>query len=129
MLARLLTNEEAVISLAIPLFIVAAVFQLSDGIQAVGAGILRGAGDTRFAFAANILGHWFIGFPVALYLGFHRKMGIVGLWWGLCAGLTVVAALLVIRFRRLSSQEITPLKFTASWTPGNPDENLRHSPE
>lgn len=109
-LGRLLTDDRAVIATAIPLFMVAAVFQLSDGIQAVGAGVLRGAGDTRFAFVANILGHWFIGFPVAIFLGFQKKMGIVGLWWGLCTGLTVVAVLLFVRFKRLSAQAIAPLE-------------------
>jgi MATE family multidrug resistance protein len=75
----------------------------------VGAGVLRGAGDTKFTFYANVLGHWLIGFPVALYLGFYQGLGIVGLWWGLCAGLTVVAVLLVVRFERLSSTTIEPL--------------------
>ncbi|MFZ2492960.1 MAG: MATE family efflux transporter, partial [Thermoanaerobaculia bacterium] len=109
-LARLVTNQRAVIDAAIPLFLVAAVFQLSDGIQAVGSGVLRGAGDTRFAFGANLVGHWLVGFPVALLLGFGLDMGIAGLWWGLCAGLTVVAVLLFIRFQRLSSKEIIPIE-------------------
>jgi multidrug resistance protein, MATE family len=98
-----------VIAASIPLLMVAAVFQLSDGIQAVGAGVLRGAADTRFAFIANLIGHWLIGLPVALYLGFHRQMGIVGLWWGLCAGLTAVAVLLFIRFERRSGGLIAPV--------------------
>ena len=109
-LALMITDEASVIAVAIPLFLVAAVFQLSDGVQAVGAGVLRGAGDTRFAFLANIFGHWLIGFPIALLLGFRMKMGIVGLWWGLCAGLTVVAVLLFVRFNRLSSRAIVPLR-------------------
>lgn len=109
-LARLFTNQEAVIVTAIPLFLVAAVFQLSDGIQAVGGGVLRGAGDTKFTFYANLVGHWVIGLPIALYLGFERKLGIVGLWWGLCAGLTVVAVILYLRFERLSRGAIEPLR-------------------
>jgi MATE family multidrug resistance protein len=109
-LARLLTDEHAVIAVALPLFLVAAVFQLSDGVQAVGAGVLRGAGDTRYAFAANILGHWLIGFPVALLLGFRLKFGLAGLWWGLCTGLTVVAGLLFVRFKRLSATAIAPIQ-------------------
>lgn len=108
-LARLITNQEDVIAVAIPLFLVAAVFQLSDGIQAVGGGVLRGAGDTKYSFYANLLGHWFVGLPIALYLGFRRDLGIVGLWWGLCAGLTVVAVMLFVRFERLSRDEIVPL--------------------
>lgn len=107
--ARIITDQPSVLAAAIPLFLVAAVFQMSDGIQGVGAGVLRGAGDTKYAFYANILGHWMIGLPVALFLGFHLSLGITGLWWGLCAGLTVVAVLLFIRFEKLSQGEITPL--------------------
>lgn len=108
-LARLMTNQENVIVAALPLMLVAAVFQLSDGIQAIGAGVLRGAGDTKYASVANVIGHWLVGLPVALLLGFRMKLGIVGLWWGLCAGLTVVAVLLFVRFERLSRSEIAPL--------------------
>lgn len=109
-LARLITNDESVIATAIPLFLVAAFFQLSDGVQAVGGGVLRGAGDTKMTFYANIVGHWLIGLPIALYLGFERQLGIVGLWWGLCAGLTVVAVLLFLRFERLSRTLIKPIE-------------------
>ena len=107
--ARLLTDQETVIAAAVPILLIAAVFQLSDGLQAIGAGILRGAGDTAFPLAANLFGHWLIGLPIALYLGFHRNMGIAGLWWGLCAGLTAVAVLLVFRFNRLSKRAIVPI--------------------
>ncbi|HEV7238271.1 MAG TPA: MATE family efflux transporter [Thermoanaerobaculia bacterium] len=108
-LARLFTNQPSVIAAAIPLMMVAAVFQLSDGIQAVGAGVLRGAGDTKYTFYANLVGHWLIGFPLALWLGFSRGLGIVGLWWGLCVGLTVVAVLLFVRFEKLSRGAIAPI--------------------
>jgi len=108
--ARLLTDQQTVITAAVPILLIAAVFQLSDGLQAIGAGILRGAGDTAFPLAANLVGHWLVGLPIALYLGFHRNMGIVGLWWGLCAGLTAVAILLLFRFNRLSKAAIEPIK-------------------
>ncbi len=107
--ARLLTDQQTVITAAVPILLVAAVFQLSDGMQAIGAGVLRGAGDTTFPLISNLVGHWLIGLPIAIYLGFHRNMGIVGLWWGLCAGLTVVAALLLFRFNRLSKSVIAPI--------------------
>ena len=107
--ARLLTDQKTVIAAAVPVLLVAAVFQLSDGLQAIGAGILRGAGDTTFPLASNLVGHWLVGLPIALYLGFHRNMGIVGLWWGLCAGLTAVAILLLFRFNRLSRTAIVPI--------------------
>jgi MATE family multidrug resistance protein len=108
-ITRLVTDQENVILASLPLMLVAAVFQLSDGVQAVGAGVLRGAGDTKYAFCANLLGHWVIGLPVALLLGFKAGLGIVGLWWGLCAGLTVVAALLFVRFEKLSRTTIEPV--------------------
>lgn len=107
--ASLLTNKPEVIAAATPVLIVAAVFQISDGIQAVGAGVLRGAGDTRFAFIANVVGHWLVGMPIALWLGFRAGYGVIGLWWGLCAGLSAVAVLLFVRFRRISAREIRPL--------------------
>jgi MATE family multidrug resistance protein len=109
-LARMLTDQQDVIAAAVPLLAVCAVLQLSDGIQGVGAGVLRGAGDTRFAFLANLVGHYAIGLPVAIVLGFKLGQGVIGLWWGLCAGLTAVAIGLLTRFLRLSSREIAPLE-------------------
>jgi MATE family multidrug resistance protein len=108
-IAHLITDQQDIIRASVPLMIVAAVFQLSDGVQAAGAGVLRGAGDTHFVFYVNVLGHWLIGLPVALYLGFVQKMGVVGLWWGLSLGLTIVAVFLFFRFERLSRGVITPL--------------------
>lgn len=109
-ITRLVTNQESVIAAALPLMLVAAVFQIGDGVQAVGAGVLRGAGDTRYAFGANVIGHWLIGLPIALFLGFRQKLGIVGLWWGLCVGLTTVAILLFVRFEKISRSGIAPLR-------------------
>lgn len=108
-IAHLVTDQRDVIAAAVPLVIVAAFFQLSDGVQAAGAGVLRGAGDTHYVFWANVIGHWVAGLPLALYLGFVRKMGIVGLWWGLSLGLTIVAVFLFVRFERLSRDVIVPL--------------------
>ena len=108
--ARLMSDNPAVIAAAAPLLVVAAVFQVSDGIQAVGAGVLRGAGDTRFTFAANMVGHWLVGFPVAVALGLVGPLGVTGLWWGLCAGLSAVAVALFRRFLRISSRDIAPLR-------------------
>jgi MATE family multidrug resistance protein len=109
-LSRAMTDDPAVVAQAAPLLVVAAVFQLSDGIQGVGAGVLRGAGDTRFTFAANLVGHWLVGLPVALWLGPWRGGGVTGLWWGLCAGLTAVAVALLGRFAVVSSRPIAPLE-------------------
>jgi MATE family multidrug resistance protein len=107
--AGMITNDPLVIAATVPVILIAAIFQIFDGIQAVGAGVLRGAADTRFAFIANVIGHWGIGLPVAWYLGFHLHQGITGLWWGLCAGLIAVAIMLFARFARLSSRPILPV--------------------
>ena len=112
-LARLMTSDPSVAPVAATLLSVAAVFQISDGIQAVGAGVLRGAGDTRYTFGANMVGHWAVGLPVAIALGLGAGLGIIGLWWGLCAGLSAVAAALLLRFLRLSSRPIAPLAAVA----------------
>ena len=103
-LARLLSDQPEVIAATVPLLAVAAAFQIVDGVQAVGAGVLRGAGDTQASLVANLVGHWAVGLPVALWLGYQRGMGVIGLWWGLCAGLSAVAVALLVRFVRLSAR-------------------------
>ncbi len=105
-LSHLLTDKEGVIEAAVPLLFVAAVFQLADGTQAVGSGALRGAGDTRIPLLANVLGHYAIGLPLGLVLAFGTGLGAQGIWWGLSAGLSVVAVALVRRFARLSARKI-----------------------
>lgn len=109
-LAKLAGAQADVVPLVVPLLIVSAFFQLSDGVQAVGAGVLRGAGETRFTFLANMVGHYGVGLPLALVLGFGMKLGVVGIWWGLCAGLTAVALALLWRFHRLSAGTLRPLE-------------------
>lgn len=108
-IARLMTDDPVVAATALPLLRIAAIFQISDGVQAVGAGVLRGAGETRFTFAANVVGHWGLGFPAAIVLGFTAGLGVTGLWWGFVLGLTAVAASLLVRFVRISRREIVPL--------------------
>lgn len=108
-LAALLTTEASTTSASVALLTVAAVFQLSDGLQAIGAGALRGAGDTLFPLIANLVGHWVIGLPIALVLGFTLGLGAEGLWWGLCAGLTAVALSLTLRFLNITSRPIERL--------------------
>ncbi|HET7754339.1 MAG TPA: hypothetical protein VFK85_10555, partial [Anaeromyxobacteraceae bacterium] len=69
----------------------------------------RGVGDTHFTFVANMVGHWAIGFPLAIVLGLVVGHGVTGLWWGLCAGLSVVAVALLRRFLAISRRDIVPL--------------------
>jgi MATE family multidrug resistance protein len=105
-LARLFTDDPRAIAAAIPLIRIAAVFQLSDGAQAVAAGALRGAGDAHAGFVANVIGHYAVGLPISLGLAFGLGWGAPGLWWGLSAGLTVTAILLVVRFARTTKKHV-----------------------
>ena len=85
----LMTDQPAVAKAAVPLFYVAGFFQLADGIQCIGAGALRGAGDTRSPMWAHIVGHYAIGLTVAITCAFVLHQGATGLWWGLAAGADV----------------------------------------
>lgn len=77
------------------LLLVAAAFQIFDGVQAVATGALRGLGDTRTPMLANLAGHWLLGLPVGYVLCFGLGRGIIGLWVGLSLGLIAVAIALV----------------------------------
>lgn len=93
-------NTEA-IALAVSFLGVAALFQLVDGLQIVGAGALRGLKDTAMPMVISAFGYWVIGFGTSAYLGFVRDMGGLGIWIGLAMGLTSVAVALLWRFARL----------------------------
>ena len=95
-LPRLFREEEIVVSLAATLLPVAAAFQLFDGLQAVAAGILRGMGTTLPTAIVNLVGFYGISLPISWWLTFHTEVGLRGVWWGLCSGLAVVAASLLI---------------------------------
>ena len=97
-LIGLFTTDAEVIAIGARLLQIASLFALFDGIQAVASGALRGAGDVRFPFLANVGAHWLVGLPIALGLGFGLGWGAVGLWWGLTAGLVSVSVLLTSRF-------------------------------
>jgi MATE family multidrug resistance protein len=99
LIASQYTREAPVVALAATLIPVAGVFQVFDGIQAVCGGVLRGLGDTRAPFVINLAGFWLAGFPVSVFLGFHTRLGAVGLWWGFVTGLGTVAVLLLLRVR------------------------------
>lgn len=84
------------------LLLIAAMFQLSDGIQAIGLGILRGVSDAKIPTFITLFAYWVIGIPIAAYLGFYTDLKVEGIWYGLLIGLTVSAFLLYWRFNRLS---------------------------
>jgi MATE family multidrug resistance protein len=96
-------------ALAATLLVIAGLFQLADGVQVVAAGALRGLRDTRAPMLFAAVGYWAIGLPVGLLLGFPLGFGVTGIWIGLAAGLGVVAALLLRRWRRLSAAPLRPV--------------------
>lgn len=98
LLAGAFTNDLGVIAATVPLLQIAALFQLSDGAQAIGAGALRGLGDTRATLLGNLVGHYLIGLPLIIVFAFVMDLRAPGMWLGLSAGLTATAVYLVIRF-------------------------------
>lgn len=96
------TSDNKVILIAAQLLILAAVFQLFDGAQVVGLGILRGMGDVNIPTAITFLAYWVVGLPVGYVLGITLNLGINGVWYGLVLGLAVSAILLYFRFKIIS---------------------------
>ena len=91
-----------VVSIAVLLLGVAALFQVFDGVQVAAAGALRGFKDTRIPMIISVISYWVVGLSTGLFLGFQLGKGAVGLWWGLVAGLWMAAILLMLRFHRIS---------------------------
>jgi len=86
-IVALFTKDPGVIATSVQLFLLAAAFQLFDGIQVVASGVLRGVGDTRSPMICNLFAHWGIGLPLSYFLAFGMGRGVVGLWIGLTVGL------------------------------------------
>jgi MATE family multidrug resistance protein len=105
-LPTLYIDDEAVISIASRLIIIAALFQLSDGTQAVGIGVLRGLTDIKGPTIITFIAYWVISLPIAYILAFYFNLGVDGVWIGLLIGLTVSAILLTLRFNHKSRQII-----------------------
>jgi MATE family multidrug resistance protein len=103
-LFHLFTFNEDVVGLGARLLLVAAMFQMFDGLQGVATGVLRGLGDTRTPMLANFVGHWCVGLPVGYSLCFGHGWGVVGLWIGLSLGLSAIAVVLVSVWRRRVSR-------------------------
>ena len=97
-------DNAAIISIASKLLLVAAVFQISDGIQVVVLGALRGLQDVKIPMYITFVAYWVVGFPTSYYLGKHTDLGATGIWIGLLAGLSAAALFLYIRFARLTKR-------------------------
>jgi MATE family multidrug resistance protein len=100
-LAHFYSNDPVVLALASKMLIVVVLFQLSDGIQAVALGALRGLTDVKMPAYITFAAYWLFTLPLAYTLSQHTDLGAMGIWYALALGLTLSATLLVWRFRRL----------------------------
>jgi MATE family multidrug resistance protein len=110
------TADPGVLALGSSILLVAAVFQLFDGIQGVATGVLRGVGDTRTPMFWNLIGHWCAGLPLGYWLCFSLGFGVLGLWWGLSAGLIICGVVLLFVWAR----RIHDLKARGAWVHVSP---------
>jgi len=103
-LPTLFSKEHNVIAISSSLLVIAAFFQLSDGIQVVGLGALRGVKDVKIPTIITLVAYWMIGLPMSYILGFKLHLGVEGIWYGLSLGLTISAILLFWRFNYVSKR-------------------------
>jgi MATE family multidrug resistance protein len=102
LITSMYTQDAQVQNVAISLLYMAAIFQISDGLQVSGYGALRGLKDTTIPMIVNFIAYWIVGLPLGYYLGIVQQIGPQGLWMGLIAGLTIAAILHNIRFYLLT---------------------------
>ena len=100
LIARMFSPDPTVIRVGASLLLVAAAFQLFDGLQTVATGALRGAGDTRTPMFANFVAYWLIGLPLGYLLAFRMEWGALGIWIGLCIGLMIIGSALLMTWHR-----------------------------
>ncbi|MBW8636558.1 MATE family efflux transporter [Hoeflea sp. WL0058] len=102
-------DSAAVLRHGAPLLAIAAAFQVADGLQAVGSGLLRGLNDTKIPMFIAVTSYWIVGLPLGYLFGFVMGYGAEGVWWGLASGLVLAALLMNWRFaarRRLGLVEV-----------------------
>ncbi|WP_246872928.1 MATE family efflux transporter, partial [Pantoea ananatis] len=102
---QLYNDNPAVVTLAAQLMMLAAIYQISDSIQVIGSGILRGYKDTRSIFFITFIAYWLLGLPSGYILALTDwvvpRMGPAGFWCGFIVGLTSAAVMMLWRVRRL----------------------------
>lgn len=104
----LYTNDDLVKNIAISLLLMAAIFQVGDGVQIGAAGALRGYKDTRVPMVVNTFSFWVVGFPLAYMAAVTFKLAPNYIWGGFVGGLSLAAVLLTWRFNRISKRLLTP---------------------
>jgi multidrug resistance protein, MATE family len=103
-LPLLFTKDPEVISIASSLLVIAAFFQLSDGVQVVGLGALRGVKDVKLPTFITLIAYWVIGLPMSYIFAFKLGLGTQGVWYGLSLGLLIAAIALFCRFNYVSKK-------------------------
>lgn len=103
-LPTLFSKESNVITIASSLIVIAAFFQLSDGVQVVGLGALRGMKDVKLPTIITLIAYWGVGLPMSYLFGFKMNLGVEGVWYGLSLGLTIAAVFLLWRFNYVSKR-------------------------
>lgn len=98
------TVDAAIHAIAVRLLVIAALFQLSDGVQVASLGNLRGISDVKIPSVITFIAYWVIALPLGYFLGFKDQLGASGIWYGLLAGLTFAAIFLTIRFYFLTKK-------------------------
>ncbi|MEZ0486837.1 MATE family efflux transporter [Fibrella aquatica] len=101
-----ITDAPEVAQIAATLVFMAGFFQLSDGIQAVGVGVLRGLSDVNVPTLITLFSYWLVALPTSYLLGFTFGYDAAGVWIGLLVGLSLAALLLTLRFFKLASQKL-----------------------
>lgn len=112
-IARIFTPDPAVVRVGARLLLVAAAFQLFDGVQTVATGALRGSGDTRTPMFANLIAYWGIGLPAGYLLCFRFGWGALGIWTGLCVGLVIIGSALLFTWHNHLKPETCPVQGSA----------------
>lgn len=105
-LASLMTKDMDVVALAAQLLIIAGIFQLFDGTQVIGLGILRGMGDVNIPTLITLLAYWGVGLPSGYYMGVNLGLGIQGVWYGLTFALLTSSLLLYLRYRVMIKKKL-----------------------
>ncbi|GAA4135787.1 MATE family efflux transporter [Sphingobacterium kyonggiense] len=105
-LPYIISKDLTVIAMAAPLLIIAGMFQLFDGTQVVGLGVLRGMGDVNIPTFITFFAYWVVGLPVAYYLGIELQIGVKGIWYGLTLGLLTSSILLFLRYRYMIQKKL-----------------------
>ncbi len=101
-ITRVYTQDAGVAAVAATLFVIAALFQVCDGLQTITTGALRGRGDTTTAMVWNLVCYWVIGFPIGCWLCFSFGWGAAGIWTGLCLALILIGIGLTARWHNLT---------------------------